>query len=217
MRQTQSRFSLTGVTDTAIANRLADLAESDRLAEANLMLARLVRPELDPAPVLARIQVMASSVDGSSHLALRRVISIKEGIGGNFDDYENVDNHFLDTVLATRRGVPIALSVLWIEVGRRAGIDMEGVGLPGHFLIYAGGQLVDPFHYGEAIGFDEAASLVASALGGQPRADRSWLEPVPSVVIVRRMLLNLEKLYMERGESNHLEWVAACLQALPPP
>jgi regulator of sirC expression with transglutaminase-like and TPR domain len=215
VRRGRPTFSLIRVTDTAIAHRLADLAEADRLAEANLMMAQMVRSELDPRPVLARIDAMASMVEGSTHLGLRRVISISEGIGGNFDDYHDLDNHFLDTVLATRRGIPIALSVLWIEVGRRAGMDMEGVGLPGHFLVYAGGQLVDPFHYGEAIGFDEAASLVASALGGEPRADRSWLEPVPSTTIVRRMLLNLERLYMERGEPHHLEWVAACLQALP--
>jgi regulator of sirC expression with transglutaminase-like and TPR domain len=104
--------------------------------------------------------------------------------------------------------------VLWIEVGRRAGIEMEGVGMPGHFLVYAGGQLVDPFHYGEAIGFEEAASLVAEALGGQPRADRSWFQPVGSLQIVRRMLLNLESMYVDRAEPQHLEWVSQCLEAL---
>jgi hypothetical protein len=74
---------------------------------------------------------------------------------------------------------------------------------------------VDPFHYGEAIGFDEAASLVADALGGQPRADRSWFEPVGSLQIVRRMLLNLEQLYLDRAESQNLERVSLCLETLP--
>ena len=49
------------------------------------------------------------------------------------------------------RGIPISLSILWMEVGRRAGLEMQGVGLPGHFVVYAAGQLVYPFHYGEAI------------------------------------------------------------------
>ncbi|HEX2155049.1 MAG TPA: transglutaminase-like domain-containing protein [Acidimicrobiia bacterium] len=203
------------MSDVATALRLADLAAADRLAEANLLMARFVRPDVDEGKVMDRIAQLASQVRGDTHLALRRVISIAEGIGGNVDDYYDIDNHFLDTVLATRRGVPISLSVLWIEVGRRVGIEMEGVGMPGHFLVYAGGQLVDPFHYGEAIGFDEAASLVAEALGGEPRADRSWFQPVGSVLIVRRMLLNLEQIYRERAESHNLEWVASCLEALP--
>ncbi|MFP3914804.1 MAG: transglutaminase family protein [Actinomycetota bacterium] len=200
--------------DLATAEKLADLARADRLAEANLLLARFLRPELREEVVLGRIEELASRVEGQNHLALRRVISIAEGIGGNVDDYHSPDNHFLDTVLASRRGIPLTLSILWIEVGRRAGIEMEGVGMPGHFLVYAGGQLVDPFHYGEAIGFDEAASLVADALGGQPRADRSWFQAVDSLHIVRRMLLNLERLFRDREESHHLEWVAACLEGL---
>ena len=205
------------MADTVSApTQLAELARTDRLGEANLLLASFVRPELDPHPTLARIEDLASRVEGNNHLALRRVISIAEGIGGNVDDYHNPDNHFLDTVLATRRGIPITLSILWIEVGRRAGIEMEGVGMPGHFLVYAGGQLVDPFHYGEAIGFDEAASLVAAALGGQPRADRTWFQPVGPMTIVRRMLLNLEQLYVDRADPHNLEWVAACLEALTP-
>lgn len=197
------------------ASRLAELTAAGRLAEANLLLAGFVRPGLDPGSVLARIQRMAERVEYPSHLGLRRVIAIQEGIGGNVDDYHDPDNHFLDTVLATRRGIPISLCVLWIEVGRRAGLEMEGVGMPGHFLAYAGGQLVDPFHYGEAIGFEEAAMLVSEALGGEPRADRSWFQPTDNVTIVRRMLLNLENLYRARQELHHLEWVDACLQALP--
>lgn len=207
--------NLIGVSVTGTAVEIAELAGSNRLAEANLMLTRFVRPHVDVAAVMERIDELARRVDGSTHLALRRVIGIAEGIGGNVDDYHDPDNHFLDAVLASRRGIPLSLSVLWIEVGRRAGIEMEGVGMPGHFLVYAGGQLVDPFHYGEAIGFDEAASLVAEALGGEPRADRSWFQPVGPLAIVRRMLLNLERLYVDRGEAHNLEWVAACLEALP--
>lgn len=200
--------------DVATVNQLTELVAEDRLAEANLLLARFVHPEVEPDRVLTRLDALSERVEGTTHLALRRVISIAEGIGGNVDDYYHPDNHFLDSVLATRRGIPLSLSVLWIEVGRRAGIEMEGVGMPGHFLVYAGGQLVDPFHYGEAIGFEEAASLVADALGGQPRADRSWFQPVGSLQIVRRMLLNLESMYVDRAEPQHLEWVSQCLEAL---
>ena len=107
-----------------------------------------------------------------------------------------------------------ALSVIWIEVGRRAGIEVEGVGLPGHFLVYAAGQLVDPFHGGEAIGGDEAAALVADAMGGTPRLNPEWLRPVSPPDIVRRMLRNLEGIYRERESAADLEWIAACMDEL---
>jgi len=194
------------------AERLAELAYDGRLAEASLELSRFVHPNLDVSAALARLDAMAARVDGDTHLALRRVIAIEDGIGGNVDDYHDPSNSFLHRVLETRRGIPITLSVLWIEVGRRAGIEMVGVGLPGHFVVYAGGQMVDPFHYGEAIGFDEAAGLVAAALGGSPRLDRSWLSPVDTTGIMQRMLRNLEHVY--RGDARNTEWVEACVEIL---
>ena len=194
------------------AERLAELTFDGRLAEASLELGRFVYREVDTAATLARLDAMAARVDGDTHLALRRVIAIEDGIGGNVDDYHDPANSFLHRVLETRRGIPISLSVLWIEIGRRAGIEMVGVGLPGHFVVYAGGQMVDPFHYGEAIGFDEAAGLVAAALGGAPRLDRSWLSPVDTTGIVQRMLRNLETVY--RGDPRNTEWVDACLEVI---
>ena len=200
------------VSSTVIdrAERLAELTFDGRLAEASLELGRFVHPDLDPAVPLARLDSMATRVQDETHLSLRRVIAIEDGIGGNVDDYHDPSNSFLHRVLETRRGIPITLSVLWMEVGRRAGLEMVGVGLPGHFVVYAGGQMVDPFHYGEAIGFDEAAGLVAAALGGAPRLDRSWLSPVDTTGIIQRMLRNLEQVY--HGDSRNSEWVEACIE-----
>lgn len=194
------------------AERLAELSFDGRLAEASLELGKFVTPGLDEASYLARLDEMASRVRGTNHLSLRRVIAIEDGIGGNVDDYHDPANSFLHRVLETRRGIPISLSVLWLEVGRRVGIEMVGVGLPGHFVVYAGGQMVDPFHYGEAIGFDEAAGLVAAALGGAPRLDRSWLSPVDTTGIIQRMLRNLAEVY--RNDRQHSEWVEACRLAV---
>jgi len=72
--------------------------------------------------------------------------------------------------------------------------------------------MVDPFHDGEAIGFDEAAGLVASALGGAPRLDRSWLSPVDTTGIIQRMLRNLAEVY--RNDRQNSEWVEACRLAV---
>lgn len=192
-----------------VPDRVAELAHSDQLAAAALEFARFVYPGLDAEPYLSRIDAMAAAVRGDSHMSLRRVISITEGVGGNVEDYHHLDNSMLNRVIDTRRGIPISLSLLWMEVGRRAGIEVVGVGLPGHFVVYAAGQMCDPFHYGEAIGFDEAAALVSAALGGPPRLDQSWLEPVTSVDLIRRMLRNLEN-----GHGPQLEWVGECLEAL---
>ncbi len=194
--------------------RVAELARADQPGRAALEFARFVDPELDPDPYLRKLDAMAEAVQGETHLALRRVISITEGYGGNVEDYRNPDNSLLHRVLDTRRGIPITLSLIWIEVGRRCGIEVVGVGLRGHFVVYAAGQMCDPFHYGEAIGFDEAASLVATALGGPPRLDQSWLEPVGSVDLVRRMLRNLETVYEESGMAGDADWVGACLELL---
>lgn len=192
----------------AKVERLPQLIENDRLAEICLLLGTFVDPGLDAVHYLGRLDQMAAAVAGNTHLALRRVISIQEGIGGNTEDYEHIDNNFLHRVLETRRGLPILVTAIWIEVGKRAGIKVEGVGLPGHFLAYAAGQLVDPFHFGEAIGRDEAARLVAESMGGPPRLEPTWLNPVDTRGIVRRILANLEARYP--ADDANLEWVKAC-------
>lgn len=194
--------------------RLPQLVASERLAEACLLLGTFVDPNLDGFDYLGRLDRMAADVNGSTHLAIRRIVSIREGIGGNTDDYDKIDNCFLHKVLDSRRGLPIIVSAIWIEVGRRAGIEMEGVSLPGHFLVFAGGQLVDPFHFGEAIGADEAAGLVADSMGGQPRLEPAWLTPVGTSVIINRILTNLSERYGALGDDKNLVWVKACQEVI---
>ncbi|MGH8923738.1 MAG: transglutaminase family protein [Acidimicrobiia bacterium] len=194
--------------------RLPQLVDSDRLAEVCLLLGSFVEPALDVFRYLGQLDRMAAAVSGDTHLSLRRVISIQEGIGGNTEDYEHIDNNFLHRVLDTRRGLPIVVTAIWIEVGKRAGIKVEGVGLPGHFLAFAAGQLVDPFHFGEAIGRDEAARLVAESMGGPPRLEPTWLIPVDTRTIVMRMLANLGVRYEKLADAENLEWVTAAGKAL---
>lgn len=118
-----------------------------------------------------------------------------------------------------RKGIPITLAVVWMEVGRRAGITVQGVGLPGHFLIYAAGQLVDPFGGGEAIGSDEAAALFAENFGGAPRLNPEWLEPVTPESMLERMLGNLAEAYRRAADDpvevfRPPDWITACLDEL---
>jgi len=196
------------------AERVAELAHRDLPGAAALEIARFVYPSVDDRWHDLWFSTMADRVEEKNHLGLRRVLAISEGIGGNVDDYYHPDNSFINRVIETRRGIPISLAIIWMEVGRRCGVPVEGVALPGHFLVYAGGQLVDPFYYGEAIGLDEAASLVAASLGGEPRLDKSWLNPVPTAEVIRRMLRNLEQIYLDTGDPSGVEWVAALLETV---
>jgi len=199
--------------------RIVSLAADGLLAEAALEYARFAYPDLDVGAYLDRLAAMAGFVDGTTHLDLRRVVAIREGMGGDIDTYYDPRNSFLNEVMDRRKGIPITLAVIWMEVGRRAGINVQGVGLPGHFLIYAGGQLVDPFGGGEAIGADEAASLFAENYGGTPRLNPEWLEPVAPESILERMLGNLTEAYRQAaGEAVQAfrppDWITACLDEL---
>jgi len=199
--------------------RIVTLATEGLLAEAALEYARFAYPEVDVQAYLDRLAAMAGLVEGTTHLDLRRVVAIREGLGGDIDDYYDPRNSFLNEVIDRRKGIPITLAVVWIEVGRRAGIDVQGVALPGHFLVFAAGQLVDPFGGGEAIGADEAAALFAENYGGAPRLNPEWLEPVPPEAILERMLGNLTEAYRRRAENGPTafrppEWITACFEEL---
>ena len=207
------------MVDSRRVERIVTLAAGGLLAEAALEYARFTYPELDVQVYLERLAAMAELVEGKTHLDLRRVVAIREGLGGDIDAYYDPRNSFLNEVMDRRKGIPITLAVVWMEVGRRAGIDVQGVGLPGHFLVFAGGQLVDPFGGGEAIGADEAAALFAENYGGVPRLNPEWLEPVPPEAILERMLGNLTEAY-RRAAANATEpfhppdWITACLEEL---
>ena len=197
------------------AERVAKLAASGLVAEAALEFAVFAYPDIDVKGYLDRLKLMAESVGGSTHLDLRRVVAIREGLGGDIDDYYHPRNSFLNEVIDRRKGIPISLSVVWMEVGRQAGIEVQGVALPGHFLVFAGGQLVDPFHGGEAIGADEAAVLVAENYGGAPRLNPEWLEPVEPTAIVVRMLGNLTEAFLRQDpEASPPDWIEECRVAL---
>ena len=187
-------------------------ATDDDIEEFAWALCELEYPSCDLDVYRERLDVIASDVDGDDQLALRRAVAIRAGLGGNVEDYYDPRNSFLVDVLDRRLGIPISLSIVWMAVGRRAGIDVEGVGLPGHFLVYAAGQLCDPFHGGEAIGSDEAAALVAHAMGGEPRLDRRWLRPVATPEIALRVIRNLERTTLDRSQDR--PWLSACGERL---
>ena len=121
---------------------------------------------------------------------------------GDGDDYHHPRNSLLHEVLARRTGMPITLSVVAIEVGRRLGVPIRGVGLPGHFVIRdkESGTFADPFGHG--VRYDEAGMISSwqSRMGGQATFRSSMLTPTNPRDIVLRILNNLRQSLITRDE-----------------
>jgi len=125
------------------------------------------------------------------------------GFEGERDDYYNPNNSYLDEVMRRRKGIPISLSVLTMAIGERAGMDVEGVGFPGHFLVRVGGPegvYQDPFNGGALLDGPGLSELAAEFLGAEMALFPRYLEPVDAHTITIRMLANLKNAHRRRGE-----------------
>jgi regulator of sirC expression with transglutaminase-like and TPR domain len=116
------------------------------------------------------------------------------GFRGNDEDYYNINNSLLPEVVATRRGLPITLSLVYMLVGRRAGLLVEGVGLPGHFIVRCGDAFFDPFHGGKRLGYSACRELLEAQ---NQTLSPEHLQPVSSRQILARMLANLHNVAVE--------------------
>jgi len=181
---------------------LACATHDGDIAEGALWMAADDRPECDPhrwLPVLDEIGLAIRercrgrpAIDSVPTIAemLRDRLHLRGAGGGD------PRAHYLDSVMERGCGVPIACSALWIAVGRRAGLPVEGVGLPGRFVVRVGGALVDPFAGGELLEEAAARSLVASVLGSEPLAlDPAWLGATSPRSMLARMSRNLRGCY----------------------
>ena len=131
------------------------------------------------------------------------------GLRGNTEDYHNLNNSLLPEVIDTRLGIPIALSLVYILVGRRAAIPISGAGLPGHFLIRHGQNFFDPFHGGARVGLDECRARMAQH---GMTLTASTLQPVPAPQFLARMLKNIHAIAEESDPplaAKLEEWIAA--------
>lgn len=118
-----------------------------------------------------------------------------EHFTGNRGAYYEWRNSCLDQVIASRRGIPITLSILMIEVGRRLGVRLVGVGMPAHFLVGVADEddvFYDPFDHGRRLDRDGARRRFDEVTGGQVTWDDRYLRPTPDRDIVVRMLNNLK-------------------------
>jgi regulator of sirC expression with transglutaminase-like and TPR domain len=133
-------------------------------------------------------------------LSLNRYLFTQEGFRGNEADYYDPRNSFLNDVIDRKMGIPISLSALYMEVGRRGGIVVEGISFPGHFLVKAGDMqdqiLVDPFHSGALLTADDCQRRLDRVYGGKVRLEASMLAAVGPRQMLARMLRNLKTIYL---------------------
>ncbi|HVP66861.1 MAG TPA: tetratricopeptide repeat protein [Anaeromyxobacteraceae bacterium] len=213
--------------------RFATLLERPEipLDEAALAIAAEEYPDLDAAAYLARLDRLAKAVGAKVGdlrpplrvmQAIREVLRDEERFHGNEKDYYDPRNSFLNEVLERRLGIPITLSLLTIEVARRLGLRLEGVAFPGHFLVKCPAQpglpgevFVDAFNGWELLGAEECTARFRAVLHGRP-FDPTFLEAVDGRHILSRLLHNLKRIYVEKGDDVRALWVVDRLLLLQP-
>ena len=217
----------------------ASNAPGTGLAQAALAIARLEYPRLDVEAYLAKL-------DGMGDLARRAIQRHAEATGdtstlsciqamndylfeelhfvGNRDSYEDPRNSCLNEVLDRRTGIPITLSVVYMEIARRAGLRIDGINFPGHFLVRcpevgsrgSSGLIIDPFHAGALLSEHDCRLLLQRHVGTEVAFNKSLLAPTTRLQIIVRMLLNLKRIYVHMRSFPQAREVTEMLLALSP-
>ena len=194
------------------ASLVAQPAASIELAHAALLIAAEEKPGLDvehyrallyELGMEARERIAARDDAAQAVGAFNKYIFEELGFAGNQSDYYDPRNSLLSDVLDKRTGIPISLSVVYMEIGRRAGLHVEGIGLPGHFIVRvedAGGEsaLVDPFN-GRIVDREDCQERLDTIYGGQAPLTDAHLRPVSTREILARLLRNLKGVYAGAG------------------
>lgn len=199
------------------------------LAEAALLIAAEEYPQLPAEPYLQRLDVLAErvrdrlGVETAPLLVLQelnRVLFSEEGFRGNAEAYYDPRNSFLNDVLDRRVGVPISLSIVYLEVGWRLGLPLAGIGFPGHFLVRYEGEvirvLLDPFDAGRLRFEDQAQELLDRVYGGLVRLQPEFLEPSGRKDMLVRLLKNLKAIHLNaRDDAKALAAIERILLIRP--
>lgn len=187
--------------------------EAINLALAALYIAQEEYPELDCPAYLQRLDQMADELRErlpAEAYPLKIIRAINDylfqaqGFVGNHQDYYNPQNSFLNQVLDRRTGIPITLSLVYLELATRIGFPMAGVGMPGHFLVRPTlaemAVFVDAFHQGEVMFEEDCRDRIKTMYGKEARMLPQHLEPIGKKPFLARVLTNLKVIYLQRQD-----------------
>lgn len=182
-----------------------------------LAIAAGADPDLNADIYLRELDRLAQGIDSLESL-IRRLF-VEERFAGNTANYYDPRNSLLDQVLRRKLGIPITLSIVCLEVGRRAGVSLEGISMPGHFLVrpMATNHYLDAFNGGTLLDVAgcEALFRTANQVGPDVPFGQHLLTPAPRRAIFARLLENLRTVYRALGRPADLEWVLRMRLALP--
>lgn len=199
------------------------------LDRAALLIAQEDYPALDVQAYLDRLDALATELAADIDLETGPRVALgdlsaflfeRHGFRANREDYEDPRNSYLNDVLDRRLGIPISLSVVYIVIARRLGLDVKGVGLPGHFVVkYEAPDetlFIDPFHAGRFISPEECFQLAEQALGRRVARSDALLAAATNRQILTRMLYNLKAVYLKRGDLRRALGISELILAIFP-
>jgi regulator of sirC expression with transglutaminase-like and TPR domain len=212
-------------------------APGEELAPAALAIARIEYPSLESNGYIETLERMGDEAAGRVSKAgvrgqdairiLNEYLYDEQGFTGNRQQYDDPRNSFLNEVLDRRTGIPITLAVVYLEIARRAGVQVTGVNFPGHFLLRAPDEharlhysgdfvIVDPFHGGALLSEVDCREMLRQHVGDEAAFDSDLLQPATRREIVVRMLVNLKRLYVRMRSFPQARFVADLLLTVDP-
>lgn len=219
-----SAYELPSSTPLAYFASLVKDDDSLPLLEAAASIAQDEYPDLDVQEVLGEVDVLLSRLRRRSPTdaePLQRLRVLNQfffrdlGFGGNVNDYHDPDNSHLNVLLRTRRGIPISLAVLWLELAQGLGLKARGINFPGHFLVKInlpeGQVVIDPFT-GQSLSREELSERLEPYKRRNGLVDDFdvpvglYLQAAPSRDIIARMLRNLKEIH--RTQEDWLRLIA---------